>query len=147
MVKLLDIAPQGTVKATVPVQGNDVEIVKLSAKRITALLGRFPDIAAVLDGQTVSTAKLVTVGAEAVAAIIASGCGYPDDEQAEAAASELSIEDQLALVEGIAIASLPKVVRPLIAKFRGLADKFMAELESPTTGVLEPSGSPAVSAS
>src|SRR6185369_4733016 len=110
MKRLMDIAPSGAVKNSVAVNGEEVEITKLSAKRITGILSRFPVVGELLDGKKPGTSKLVAVGAEAVAALIAAGCGYPDDVEAEAFASELPIEDQLTMVEAIARLSLPKLI-------------------------------------
>jgi hypothetical protein len=84
MVGLIDIAP--TVE-TVDVQGAPVAVHGVSAKGIAHLLGRFPELRKLMTGQEVETEQLMAVGADAVAAIIAAGCGYPGDESAETVAA------------------------------------------------------------
>ena len=42
--------------------------------------------------------ELMEMGGDAVAAIIAAGCGYPGDEKAEAVASKLGIDAQADLL-------------------------------------------------
>lgn len=141
MKRLLDIAPDGATKNSVAVSGGEVEISKLSAKKITGILARFPVVGQLLDGKKPETSKLVEIGADAVAAVIAAGCGYVGDEmeRAEAFASELPIEDQLKLVEAIARLSLPKVVGPLIIdQARGAVESFVTSLQNPVEA--SPSG-------
>ena len=89
MVGLIDIAPG---VETVGVQGALVEVHGVSANGLALLLGRFPDLRKLMTGLEVETGQLMAIGGEAVAAIIAAGCGYPGDEKAEAVASKLSLD-------------------------------------------------------
>ena len=77
MVGLIDIAPS---VETVDVQGASVAVHGVSAKGIAHLLGRFPELRMLMTGQQVETEQLMAMGGDAVAAIIAAGCGYPGDE-------------------------------------------------------------------
>src|SRR4029079_15293505 len=98
MVGLIDIAPKNE---PVEVQGASVTVNGVSAKGIAYLLGRFPDLRKLMTGQDVEPTQLMTVGGDAVAAIIAAGCGYPGDEKAEAVACKLAIDAQADLLAAI----------------------------------------------
>lgn len=80
MVGLIDIAPR---TETVVVQGTPVSVHGISAKSLAYLLGRFPELRKLMTGQEVEIEQLMAMGGEAVAAIIAAGCGYPGDQSAE----------------------------------------------------------------
>ncbi len=91
MVGLIDIAPS---VETVEIEGAFVAVHGVSASGLASLLGRFPDLRKLMTGLEVETAQLMVIGGEAVAAIIAAGCGYPGDEKAEAVAGTLSLDAQ-----------------------------------------------------
>jgi hypothetical protein len=56
------------------------------------------------------------MGGDAVAAIIAAGCGYPGDEKAEAVAGRLSIDAQADLLAAILRLTLPAGLGPFVEK-------------------------------
>jgi hypothetical protein len=56
------------------------------------------------------------VGGDAIAAIIAAGCGYPGDDQAEAVAGKLSLDAQADLLASILRLTLPKGIGPFVEK-------------------------------
>jgi hypothetical protein len=118
MVGLVDIAPS---VETVEVQGASVEVHGVSARGLALLLGRFPDLRKLMTGLDVEANQLIALGGEAVAAIIAAGCGYPGDEKAEAIAGSLSLDAQADLLAAILRLTLPKGVGPFVAKLTGLA--------------------------
>ena len=70
-------------------QGTSVAVHGISAKGVAHLLGRFPELRMLMTGQDVEADQLMAMGGDAVAAIIAAGCGYPGDEKAEAVAGKL----------------------------------------------------------
>ena len=72
MVSLLDVAPKAE---SIEVQGTPVAVHGVSAKGFAYLLGRFPELRMLMTGQTVDANRLMAVGGDAVAAIIAAGCG------------------------------------------------------------------------
>ena len=111
MSGLTEIAP---LKASVKVQGTDVSVYGVSALGVAILFKRFPDLAGLLNGKPIEPASLFDYGAEAVAAIIAAGCGTPGDADAEAVASRLSISDQLALLVEIIELTLPGGLGPFV---------------------------------
>ena len=117
MVGLIDIAPKGE---TVEVQGASVAVHGISAKGIAHLLGRFPDLRKLMTGQQVEAQQLMAMGGDAVAAIIAAGCGYPGDEKAESVADKLAIDAQADLLAAIVRLTLPVGLGPFVEKLTAL---------------------------
>jgi len=117
MVGLVDIAPSAE---TVDAQGAPVSVHGVSASGLAYLLGRFPDLRKLMTGQDVETAQLMAIGGDAVAAIIAAGCGYPGDEKAEAVAGRLSLDAQADFLGAILRLTLPKGLGPFVAKLTAL---------------------------
>jgi hypothetical protein len=117
MVGLIDIAPR---TETIDVQGASVAVHGISAKGVAHLLGRFPELRMLMTGQEVQTEQLMTMGGEAVAAIISAGCGYPGDEKAEAVAGRLSIDAQADLLAAILRLTLPVGLGPFVEKLTAL---------------------------
>ncbi len=117
MVGLIDIAPS---VETVDVQGASVAVHGISAKGLAHLLGRFPELRKLMTGQEVETEQLMAIGGDAVAAIIAAGCGYPGDETAETVAGKLSLDAQADLLAAILRLTLPKGIGPFVEKLTAL---------------------------
>jgi hypothetical protein len=117
MVGLLDIAPS---VETVDVQGASVAVHGVSAKGLAHLLGRFPELRKLMTGQEVETEHLMAIGGDAVAAIIAAGCGYPGDDAAEAIACKLSLDTQADLLAAILRLTLPRGIGPFVEKLTAL---------------------------
>jgi hypothetical protein len=117
MVGLIDIAPN---VETVDVQSSPVAVHGISAKGVAHLLGRFPELRMLMTGQEVETEQLMTMGGDAVAAIISAGCGYPGDEKAEAVAGRLSIDAQADLLAAILRLTLPAGLGPFVEKLTAL---------------------------
>ncbi|RWN11757.1 hypothetical protein [Mesorhizobium sp.] len=130
MKRLLDIAPAGTITTKVPVGGGELEVMKISAKRVTGLLMRYPELGDLMGGKKVPPMRLVEIAVDASAALIAAGCGYSGEEAeaAEAKAAELDIEDQLRLVEAIAKLTFPPI-GPLFDQLKARVAIFLEELE------------------
>ena len=118
MVGLIDIAP---CTETIEVNGSGVEVRGVSAKGLALLLSRFPELRKLMTGLEVDSDQLIALGGEAVAAIIAAGCGYPGDEKAEAIAASLSLDTQADFLSAILRLTLPKGIGPFVAKLTGLA--------------------------
>jgi hypothetical protein len=117
MVGLIEIAPS---IETVDVQGAPVAVHGVSAKGVAHLLGRFPELRKLMTGQEVEAEQLMAIGGDAVAAIIAAGCGYPGDDQAEAVAGKLAIDAQTDLLAAILRLTLPQGVGPFVEKLTAL---------------------------
>lgn len=129
MVGLVDIAP---VREAVDVGGQQIEVCGVSAKGIAYLLGRFPELRMRMSGREVSTEQMMAMGGDAVAAIIAAGCGYPGDEKAEAIAGQLSVEAQADLLVPILKLTMPKGVGPFVERLEALGSVLGADDPSAT---------------
>jgi hypothetical protein len=129
MVGLIDIAP---VTETVAVQGTPVTVHGVSASGLGFLLSRFPDLRKLMTGMEVDARQLLATGGEAVAAIIAAGCGYPGDDKAEAVAAKLSLDTQADFLAAILRLTLPKGVGPFVAKLTALGAILDADVRSDT---------------
>jgi hypothetical protein len=118
MAGLLDIAP---VTDTVPVNGTDVAVGGVSAKGIVTLFLRFPELRKVVTGMEVSRERWFEIGADAIAAIIAAGCGAPGDPEHEAVAASLPAESQIDLIQAILRVTMPGGLGPFMEKLTALA--------------------------
>jgi hypothetical protein len=119
MAGLLDIVPAS---ASVDVGGVSVSVSGVSAKGIASLLGRFPEIkAALTGGEGITAEKLISLTPDAVAAIIAAGCGFPGNAKHEAAAERLTIGAQIDFLSAIITATLPRGVGPLVDQVKALS--------------------------
>ncbi len=113
MVGLLDIVPA---KTLVNIQGTPVEVTGVSVKGVASLLARFPELRSLLSGQEIGADKLMHIGGDIVAAIIAAGTGYPGDEKAEAVAVSLPLNDQAELVSAIIPLTMPEGLGPFVER-------------------------------
>lgn len=106
MASLLDIAPSA---ATVDVGGVKVPVPGISAQGLASLLSSFPAIRTALlgGGLTIDEDLLMNTGPDAVAAIIAAGCGLPANAEAEAMAASLPFGVQMEFLGEILKATLP----------------------------------------
>ena len=118
MPSLLDIADLGE---TVTVRGTPVLVTGVSAHGFAVLLQRFPVLREALAGREVAAERLMEIGPEAVAAIIAAGTGSPGNAQAEAVAASLPVGDQIDLIEATLRMTLPRGVGPLVERVAALA--------------------------
>jgi hypothetical protein len=117
MVGLIDLAPA---TESVSVHSGSVHVHGISAKGLAHLLGRFPELRRLMTGQDVGAEQLLAMGGDAVAAIIAAGCGQPGDEQAEAVVGNLAIDTQADFLAAILRLTLPKGLGPFVAKLTAL---------------------------
>jgi hypothetical protein len=118
MAGLLDIVPAS---ASVDVGGVSVTVSGVTAKGIASLIARFPDIQAALTGEGITAEKLISLAPDAVAAIIAAGCGFPGNAKHEAAAERLTIGAQIDFLSAIITATLPRGVGPLVDQVKALS--------------------------
>jgi hypothetical protein len=124
MVGLIDIAPKVEM---IDVQGTPVAVHGVSAKGLANLLSRFPELRKLMSGQEVEAEQLMAMGGDAVAAIIAAGCGYPGDEKAEAVAGRLAIDTQADLIAAILRLTLPAGLGPFVEKLTALGGLLDAD--------------------
>jgi hypothetical protein len=128
MVGLIDIAPR---TETVLVHGTPVPVHGISAKSLAHLLGRFPELRMLLTGQEVEIEQLMAMGGDAVAAIIAAGCGYPGDQAAENVAATLTIEAQVDLLSAVLRLTLPGGFGPFVEKLTALGGLIQSGAQLP----------------
>jgi len=117
MVGLVDIAP---VTTAVTIRGQEVTVTGISARGIALLLARFPELRALMTGREVALDELLKLGGDVVAAIIAAGTGTPGDAQAEAAADNLTLEEQADLIAAIVELTMPRGLGPLVDRLSRL---------------------------
>lgn len=117
MVGLIDIAPR---TEKVEVDGFTLDVRGISAAGVAHILARFPDIRKMMTGYEIEADRLFEMGGEAVAAIIAAGCGYPGNADAEAKAAELSVDAQAEILEAVLRLTLPKGIGPFVARLNAL---------------------------
>lgn len=118
MVGLLDIVPA---EETVEAGGQSVRVIGISALGLGHLLGRFPELRMLMSGQEVSVDRLMEIGGEAVAAIIAAGCGYPGNPDAERVSVALPVGEQADLLGAIIRLTMPQGVGPFMEKLTALS--------------------------
>lgn len=101
---LIDIGPNSEM---VPIRKNEdgslvsVEVLGVSAKGIVEVFKRYPEMMEWFKGGKVDLTTLISQAPDAMAAVIAAGCGDAGNEQAEEIASNLPMEAQLAILEAI----------------------------------------------
>jgi hypothetical protein len=113
MPGLVDIAQ--SVK-TVPVAGIAVTVPGVSVKGIAVLLAKHTVLRELFSGKAadITPETFMALAPEVLAGIIAAGTGAPGDEDAERIAANLSLDDQLVLVEAIIEATMPRGVAPFV---------------------------------
>ena len=124
MAGLLDIAPAVD---TVDVRGAAIEVFGVSAKGFTVLLGRFPELRMMMAGREVEVDRLMEMGGDAVAAIIAAGIGHPGDKDQEAAASRLGVDIQADFLAAIIRLTFPNGLGPFMEKLTALGGTLGGE--------------------
>lgn len=124
MVGLIDIVPA---TLSVSVGGKDVSVNGVSAAGLAHLLGRFPELRALMSGQEVGTEQLIAMGGDVVGAIIAAGCGYPANEKAEQIGRTLPVGDQADILAAILKLTMPQGVGPFVEKLTALGTVLNAE--------------------
>lgn len=119
MVSLVDIAP---LARAVPVQGDTVSVRGVSALGVASLIMRFPELRALIAGKdtNVTVDRIMEVAPQAVASIIAAGCGAEGDPRAEEVASQLPVGEQLALLTAVLELTLPNGIGPFVKQVEGL---------------------------
>src|SRR3954465_14656418 len=120
MSGLMDIAPAGV---SVPVGGVTVMVAGVSARGVVSLLAMFPELKSVLAGRKLdmTPADMLEKAPDAVAAIIALGCGHAiEDVAAIERAASLPLEAQLDLLDAVYKATMPQGFGPFVEKIGAL---------------------------
>lgn len=120
MVSLLDIAP---LSKPVLVREQQVDVLGISVLGVASLLKRYPVLQEALAGretESLTADGLLRLVPDAIAAIIAAGCGTPDDADVEAVIAGLTISEQLDLLTAILELTFPRGVSPFLEKLGNL---------------------------
>lgn len=112
MAGLLDVAGS----EFVTVGDKQVEVFGVSWKGLAVLSARFPEFGAMLSGGDVSSDKLMGLAGDALAAVIAAGCGMLGDEATEKHAERLSANIQTDLLAAILRRTIPDGPGPFVDK-------------------------------
>lgn len=138
MVGLPDI---GLGAETVTIGDHKIEVTGVSAAGIAVLLGRFPELRRLMTGKAVDVDRLINMGPEVMAAIIAAGIGTPGDEAEEVKAQRLPISAQVDLLAAILRVTLPGGMRPFVAKMQAIGDSVGIESKAAESGTARASRS------
>jgi hypothetical protein len=120
MVGLLDIAD---LTREVEVRGTKISVTGISTKGVASLLDKFPDLRKIVAQRSdeVSAESLVAQVPDAVAAVIAAGCGYPGNEEAMDKAAMLSVGEQAEIIDAIFQITFPQGIAPFMEKLTRFA--------------------------
>jgi len=107
MADLLDIAASTAVES-VKTEVGFIVVHGLHGEAIASIVARFPNLAALLDGNSAEFGpRLIAHFGNAVAPIIAAGCGHIGNAEYEQAAAKYLVEDQLKLIAAIIRLTFP----------------------------------------
>jgi hypothetical protein len=115
-LNLADLAPM---TEEVPVGDSFLSVRGISVKSALDIFKRFPKLVGMLGG-SFDLGSFIAVAPDAVAAIIASASGSPNDETAEEAAASLSIETQLDILEAVGRLTFTKGFAPFAERVMAL---------------------------
>src|SRR5262245_2116421 len=125
MADLLDIAPSTAIESVRVNGGTRLIVHGLNANAIASIAARYPKVVGLFLGGT-GTAdlqpQLIGQLGEAVAPIIAAGCGELANEEAERRANNLLLEDQLKLFKAIWTLTFPNGLDAFLKALASLTD-------------------------
>jgi hypothetical protein len=99
-LSLLDIGPQS--KDVPMLSGESLRVYGISAKGMFSIFSRFPEVGKWFTAPgALDTKRFVSEVPDAMAAIIAAGCGLPGDTKAEETAELIAIDTQIDILEAI----------------------------------------------
>jgi hypothetical protein len=130
MVGLLDIAP---IPERVQIGNDQIDVLGVSVEGIAHLLQRFPQFAQLQSliggGEKDLATVLFSLGPQVIAAIIAAGCGYPDNDDAVKRVLALDLQAQADLLDAVLRKTLTKGLDPFVARLTSIK----ATLSPPVT--------------
>lgn len=139
----LTLADLAAMSEDVPVGTRHITVHGISCANALAIFRRFPKIANMINGFDLKT--FIELAPEAVAAIIATGCGQFDDPEAEAQAAAIGIETQFDILQAIGGLTFKSGFGPFVERMFSLAGRvpnFVSSGKVPDTKsppVLKPS--------
>ena len=126
-LKLADLAPMSE---DVPIGDSFLTVHGISAKDGLAVFQRFPKIVGMVSKEGFNLGSFLSVAPDAVAAIIAAACGDLGNEDAEAAAGNLSVETQFDILEATGRLTFSKGFAPFAQRIMALAEKAPSALST-----------------
>ena len=105
--------------ATVTVRGEKIKVGGITNDGIFGLYVRFPIIPKWLSGNA-TLDDIMSSAPDALAAIIAASCGFPGDEEAEAVARKLTLDESAALLEKIIPFTMPDGLGPFVLRVNAI---------------------------
>lgn len=105
--------------ATVTIRGEKIKVGGITNDGIFGLYVRFPIIPKWLSGNA-TVEDILTSAPDALAAIIASACGFPGDEEAEAVAAKLTLDESAMLLEKIIPFTMPDGLGPFVLRVNAI---------------------------
>lgn len=126
MASLLDIV---NLTETVKVRGVDLEVSGVSAGDLFRLITRFPEFKEMIGGNSsgITPEKLVSLGSDVAATIIAMVTGSSGNLQAEAKAKQLSAGEQVEIVSVGFKLTFPRGIGPFVDQLTSLAASISPE--------------------
>jgi hypothetical protein len=119
-LSLLEIGPMTEV---VPVGKKSLTVYGVSAEGIFSLFQRFPEMMQWFKGGVLDVPLLIKETPAAIAAVIAVGCGSPNDPKAEEVARKLPVEVQIDILEAIGRLTFSKGFGPFVKRIVALSDQ------------------------
>jgi hypothetical protein len=104
MVGLVDIAP---LTETVECNGVEIEVTGISVMNIAQLLGQFVELRKFWTTEELNVERLIELGPEVIAAIIAAGTGEANDDDIKRVVKRLPFSAVFELIEAIVRVTLP----------------------------------------
>jgi hypothetical protein len=144
MVGLLNIAPM---RRKVPIKTEtengdpltvNIPVPGISAYGISTLMQKFPEVRKLLadrklDDEDLSADNVMKLAPKVVAAVIACGLGYPDDEEHEKWASQFGASDQLDFIEAILDVTFKDGLGPFVEKLSSIGLRAQAMPANPAS--------------
>lgn len=119
-LSLLDIGP---LHELVPFGEKKLKVFGVSAKGLFGIFLRFPEVGQWFKGGKLDLTVLAHQAPDAIAAVIAAGCGAPGDVDAEEKAGLLPIELQLDVIEAIARLTFKAGFGPFVQRIVALSEQ------------------------
>ncbi len=141
-LSLLDVGP---LHEEVDYGDKKLKVYGVSAKGVFFVFQRFPQVLGWFKGGKFDIQGLIAEAPDAIAAIIAAGCGNPGDEKAEEIASMMPMETQLDILEAIGRLTFKNGFGPFVKRMVAFADAAQSVNYGRAAGTKSPQESKPVS--
>lgn len=120
----LSLRDIGLLTETVAVNDEkSVEVRGIAAADLIKLINRFPDMQKWMSGEVVNIRDILVNAPDAIAAIIAIGCGDGGDPEAEGVASMLPFEVQMDIIQVVGRLTFRSGFGPFVQRMLRLVDE------------------------